>query len=113
MDIEKLKSNRTSETFSLKEHPESPVQDILQQSFLSDTVAETKAEQEVPTNTFIVMTNTDFKLKHVSRAYHLPLQSLTPFQGKYEKAMQKITMLKQEKVQLEQQVKEKDAEISE
>ncbi|MCI4384269.1 hypothetical protein PGIGA_G00036830 [Pangasianodon gigas] len=85
MCIDKLKSNRTSETFPLKEQPESPAQDTLEQPFLSDTVAETKPEQE----------------------------SLTPHHEKYEKALRKISLLKQENAQLEQQVKEKDAEILE
>lgn len=62
MYIDKLKSNSTGETFPLKEQPESPAQGTLEQPFLSDTVAETKPEQEVPANTLIVMTNIDFKL---------------------------------------------------
>ncbi|XP_060795837.1 calcium-binding and coiled-coil domain-containing protein 2 isoform X2 [Neoarius graeffei] len=82
---EKLKSNSTSEAFPLKEQPESPAQDILEQPFLSETMTETKPEKE----------------------------SLTLLHEKYEKAVQKIHFLKHEKVQLEQQTKENDAEISE
>lgn len=50
MYIDKLKSHSRSETFSLKEQPESPQQDTLEQPFLSDSVAENKPEQEVPAN---------------------------------------------------------------
>ncbi|KAK3559620.1 hypothetical protein QTP86_013580 [Hemibagrus guttatus] len=85
MYIDKLKSNSRSETFPLKEQPESPQQDTLKQPFLSDTAAENKAEQE----------------------------SLTPVHEKYERAFRKITILKQEKAQLEQQLKDKDTMISE
>ncbi|XP_026993420.2 calcium-binding and coiled-coil domain-containing protein 2 isoform X2 [Tachysurus fulvidraco] len=85
LEIEKLKSNSRSETLSLTEQPECPQQDTSEQPFLSDTVAENKPEQE----------------------------SLTLVPEKYERAFRKITILKQEKVHLEQQLKEKDAVISE
>ncbi|GAA6100979.1 calcium-binding and coiled-coil domain-containing protein 2 isoform X1 [Tachysurus ichikawai] len=85
LQIEKLKSNSRSETLSLTEQPECPQQDTSEQPFLSDTVAENKPEQE----------------------------SLTLAPEKYERAFRKITILKQEKVHLEQQLKEKDAVISE
>lgn len=54
MYIEKLRSDSTSETFLLKDQPESPAQDTLEQPFPSDAVAETKPEQEVPANAFII-----------------------------------------------------------
>lgn len=57
MYIDKLKSNSTSETFTLKEQLECSTQDTTEQLFPSDTVVETKPEQEVPTNIINVMTN--------------------------------------------------------
>ncbi|XP_053368062.1 calcium-binding and coiled-coil domain-containing protein 2 [Clarias gariepinus] len=82
--IDMLKSNSTDDTFPLKEQPESAKQVISEQSFSSDAMAESKSEE-----------------------------SLTPNHEKYEKALLKINLLKQDKVQLEQQVQEKDTEISE
>ncbi|KAF7705307.1 calcium-binding and coiled-coil domain-containing protein 2 [Silurus meridionalis] len=85
MNNDKLKSNSTSETFSLKEQPESPELDTMEQPFLSDIVAETKPENE----------------------------SLNSMRGKYDNAVLKINRLKQEKALLTQVNKQKDAEISE
>ncbi|XP_058262973.1 calcium-binding and coiled-coil domain-containing protein 2 [Hemibagrus wyckioides] len=85
MYIDKMKSCSRSETFSLKEQPESPQQDTLEQPFLSDSVAENKPEHE----------------------------SLTSIHEKYERACRKITILKQEKAELQQQLKDKDTVISE
>ncbi|XP_036428735.1 calcium-binding and coiled-coil domain-containing protein 2 [Colossoma macropomum] len=85
--IDKLKSDSTSETLPPNEQkPESVEQVTQEQQLLSHTVAENEAKQEQ--------------------------ESLTIFQDKYDKAVQKILMLKDEKVLLKEQLEAQQAEIS-
>ncbi|KAL7869168.1 hypothetical protein AOLI_G00131560 [Acnodon oligacanthus] len=85
--IDKLRSDSTSETLPAKEQkPESDEQVTQEQQLLSHTVAENETKQEQ--------------------------ESLTVFQDKYDKALQKILMLKDEKALLKEQLEAQQAEIS-
>ncbi|XP_007259170.3 calcium-binding and coiled-coil domain-containing protein 2 [Astyanax mexicanus] len=94
MYIDKLKADSTAETQPSKEQRSEIVEQVTRkEQLLCDAVAEdeTKQEQEVPTTP------------------SMQPASMIGLQDKYDKAMQKISMLKQEKLHLEEQVEAQQA----